>query len=150
MRENNSQILVVEDDRDIRNIVSTVLRNNGYECVTAGTASEGIRAFTENIKLVITDLNMPGDGISMIRSLRAIRAVSMIILTGFHKDYAEQLDQFGYITWLTKPIEFASLLDLVKVELNRTLRVPNVWEAGGKTFTQTPGTGRRQPRQPTS
>jgi DNA-binding response OmpR family regulator len=124
MQENNAQILVVEDDRDIRNIVSTVLKKNGYECVTASTAAEGIERFAENIRLVITDLNMPGDGISLIKSLRDIREVPMIILTGYHKQYAERLDQFGYITWLTKPIEFTSLLNVVKMELKRSPRQP--------------------------
>ena len=50
MQESNAQILVVEDDRDIRNIVSTVLKKNGYECATASTAAEGIQAFGENIR----------------------------------------------------------------------------------------------------
>lgn len=124
MQENNRQILVVEDDRDVRNMVSMVLKNNGYECATASNAAEGVERFTDDIRLVITDLNMPGGGIVLIKSLRQIREVPMIILTGYHKQYSEQLDQFGYITWLTKPIEFASLLNLVKMELNRGSRLP--------------------------
>jgi DNA-binding response OmpR family regulator len=124
MQESATQILVVEDDRDIRNIVSTVLKKNGYECVTAATTAEALQRFTENIQLVITDLNLPGDGVALIKSLREIREVHIIILTGYHKQYAERLDQLGYITWLTKPIEITSLLDLVKMELTRTIRLP--------------------------
>ena len=120
MQENAPQILVVEDDRDIRSIVSTVLKNNGYECATASGAAEGLARFTEDIRLVITDLNMPGDGISLIKSLRQVREVPIIILTGYHKQYADRLDQFGFITWLTKPIEFTSLVDVVKMELKRS------------------------------
>ena len=124
MLEHTTQILVVEDDRDIRNIVSTVLKTNGYECATAGTAADALQRFTENIRLVITDLNLPGDGVTLIESLRKIRDVPIIILTGYHKQYAERLDHLGYITWLTKPIEITSLLDLVKMELTRTVRLP--------------------------
>ena len=119
MPDSTAQILVVEDDRDIRNLVSTVLEKNGYRCATASTAAEGLQRFTQDIRLVITDLNLPGDGIALIKSLRAVREVPLVILTGYHKQYADRLDQFGYITWLTKPIEFTSLLNVVKLELKR-------------------------------
>ena len=124
MQDTASQVLVVEDDREIRNLISTVLEKNGYRCATASTTAEGLERFTEDIRLVITDLNMPGDGVALIKSLRDIREVPLVILTGYHKQYAERLHQFGYITWLTKPIEFTSLLEVVKMELMRSARHP--------------------------
>jgi DNA-binding response OmpR family regulator len=126
MQDAPPQILVVEDDRDIRNIVSAFLKNNRYECITANSAAQGLEKFTDDIRLVITDLNLPGDGIALIKALRRLREVPMVILTGYHKQYAERLDQFGYITWLTKPIEFTTLLDVIKMEMKRGERQPEL------------------------
>jgi len=119
MPQNVTRILVVDDDIDIRELIPTVLKPHGYECITASTAAEALEKFTDDIGLVITDLNMPSDGISLIKSLREISQVPIIILTAYRRKYSSQLEQFGYIAWLTKPIEFKSLLDIVKLELGR-------------------------------
>jgi DNA-binding response OmpR family regulator len=126
MQESTTRILVVDDDLDIRQLIPTVLKSSGYACVTAGNAAEGLERFTQDISLVITDLNMPSDGISLIKSLREISQVPIIILTAYRKKYVQELDQIGYIAWLTKPIEFKSLLDLVKLELGRNAGRPEL------------------------
>jgi two-component system KDP operon response regulator KdpE len=122
MQDNTPVILVVEDDRDIRNLMSAVLQKNGYLCSTASTSIEALHRFTDDIQLVVTDLNLPGDGVALIKSLRQIREVPLVIVTGFHRQYADRLDALGHITWLTKPIEFTSLLNIVKLELERSAK----------------------------
>ena len=126
MQHNATKILVVDDDLDIRELIPTVLKTNGYQCVTASNAAEALQRFTQDIALVITDLNMPSDGISLIKSLRQISEVPIIILTAYRKKFTEQLDEIGYIAWLTKPIEFKSLLDVVKLELGSSAARPEL------------------------
>lgn len=72
MEEKMFQILVVEDDKELRDLFCTVLTDNGY---TAVPAADGLAAFAildnTNIDLVISDIMMPRmDGFELTKALR--------------------------------------------------------------------------------
>jgi two-component system chemotaxis response regulator CheY len=67
------KILVVDDDKTTRKILSLYLKGKGYEVVTAENGLDALEKMgTENINLVLTDMNMPFmDGIELTKTLKA-------------------------------------------------------------------------------
>src|SRR5947209_11537012 len=76
-------LLVVDDDRRIRNLLSRYLNSEGYRVTTAETAAEA-RTRLDGLKfdLLILDVMMPGEsGFDLARAIRASSAVPIIMLT---------------------------------------------------------------------
>src|SRR5262249_58064516 len=67
-----TKVLVVDDHRNILDMVATVLRFHGFEVYTAGTAADGVAAADAcRPDLVVLDIMLPdGDGLDMCRALR--------------------------------------------------------------------------------
>jgi two-component system response regulator PilR (NtrC family)/two-component system response regulator HydG len=109
------QILVVEDDRELRDLLTDVLRDAGYRATSyasAGAALEGLAAGTPP-DLVITDLMMPGmRGHELLAELRR-RApeLNVLVMTAFGSiDSAIELIKAGAFDYLTKPLATDDLL----------------------------------------
>ncbi len=66
----NETILVVDDEKEIRNLITIYLKNEGYKVLQAGDGEEGLRLLEENeVHLVVLDIMMPKvDGIHMYES----------------------------------------------------------------------------------
>src|SRR5437588_10336912 len=77
------QILVVDDDREIRTLLSEYLASNGFRTVEAADGAAMWKALdAARIDLIVLDLMMPGeDGLRLCRTLRARSNVPVIILT---------------------------------------------------------------------
>ncbi|GAB3553270.1 hypothetical protein GCM10027404_25400 [Arthrobacter tumbae] len=85
------KILVVDDDADIRDLVSTKLESSGYEVETAGDGVAGLELATNNeYSLVISDVMMPGmSGVDMVRMMRSAEppiSVPVILLTAKNQE----------------------------------------------------------------
>jgi len=66
------KILVVDDDKTTRKLLSLYLKAKGYEVVTAENGLDPWKSWDRNINLVVTDMNMPYmDGIELTKNLRA-------------------------------------------------------------------------------
>ena len=81
----NSQprrILVVEDDRDIAELIALHLRDNEFEVTIASDGHEGMRlAFARDWDLAILDIRLPGpDGLSICRNLRREKSYMPILM----------------------------------------------------------------------
>ena len=67
-------ILIVEDDRGVRESLAAVLEHEGHRVVEAENGNDGLDAATDHPDLVILDVNLPGiDGLEVCRRLRARR-----------------------------------------------------------------------------
>ena len=77
------QILVVEDQEEIRNIVEKYLIKEGYSVLTARDGFEALNKFnTETIHLILLDIMMPGiDGFEVLQEIRTISEIPVIMLT---------------------------------------------------------------------
>ncbi|HEY8944454.1 MAG TPA: ATP-binding protein [Polyangiaceae bacterium] len=115
------KVLVVDDEPDARELLSTILSTCGMNVRTAANASEAMNQVEqERPDVIVSDIGLPGDdGYSLIRAIRAREpefgsGVPALALTAFsrNEDRARALES-GFDAFATKPIEPAFLLMLV-------------------------------------
>lgn len=116
-------ILVVDDEEDIRSLLTGFFRKHGHE-VSVATNGETLFATLElqRIDLVILDVMLQGeDGFSLCRQLRATSKIPVIMLTAVadHVDRVVGLE-IGADDYLVKPFDARELLARVKAVLRRT------------------------------
>jgi len=118
-----SQILCVEDDKDIALAISMVLRRAGFDIVSAADGKEGLRAFhAERPDVVVLDIGLPEmDGWTVLERIRDLSDVPVIMLTA-HGQEAEKVRglQLGADDYLTKPFGNAELVARVQALLRRS------------------------------
>jgi two-component system KDP operon response regulator KdpE len=118
----NIQILVVDDEKPLRDFVRRNLEVRGYKVLTASNGLEALAIFkNENVQLVILDIMMPHmDGLETTRRIRQESHVPIIILTamGEESDKVYAFDM-GADDYLTKPFGVGELLGRVKAVLRR-------------------------------
>jgi DNA-binding NtrC family response regulator len=111
-------ILIIEDEKNIREGLGRALKLEGYDTFLAGDGMEGLRLFEEEeIDLVITDLRMPGlGGEDVLRKVvEGHPTVPVIILTGHGTiETAVKAMRDGAFDFLTKPLNLDRLSLLVK------------------------------------
>jgi pilus assembly protein CpaE len=143
------RILFVDDEEQIRKLLSTWLTRHGYEVTVANDGWEALKAIrTKAPDLVITDVNMPNmNGLELTRRMRADHRTARIpvimlsarkqaddVLTG----YAEGADEY-----IPKPVEMAVLAAKVEVLIRRfaTTRGEAVAKRGGNVVVFLHGKG---------
>ena len=109
------RILLVEDERELREMLAEVLRDSGYDPVPVPSGEAALHAVEagEPIDLVLSDLLMPGiQGRDLLRELRARRPeLNVIVMTAFGSiDSAIELVKAGAFDYLTKPLGTEDLL----------------------------------------
>ena len=95
--------MVVDDERDIRDVLSSFLEEKGYEVILASNGEEALELVERvNPQVILLDVNMPGiDGIETCRRLKAAeksRSIPIIMITAFQdreiEAYLEGADDF--------------------------------------------------------
>ena len=113
-------VLVVEDDASIRRFLRAGLEGQGYRCIEASTAGDGItEAATRSPDLVLLDLGLPDlDGLAVVRRIREWSRIPIIVLTarGQDRDKIDALDS-GADDYVTKPFSLPELLARMRAAL---------------------------------
>ena len=117
------RILVIEDERDIAELIRLHLDDLGYYVITTGNGHTGLRkASTGKWDLVILDLRLPGiDGLEICRRLRqASGAVPVLMLTSKSSELDRVVGlEIGADDYVTKPFSVLELIARVKAILRR-------------------------------
>jgi two-component system OmpR family response regulator len=120
-------ILVVDDDRDIRTLLSDYLQKNGYR-VTAVAEGKGMRRALDqtHVDLIVLDLMLPGeDGLKLCRDLRATSQIPVLMLTALGEEIDRVLGlEVGADDYLPKPFSPRELVGRIKAILRRTVHMP--------------------------
>ena len=120
MIQNKYKFLLVEDESNIRNLVSTVLETSGYQTIMADTCSVAKTLFASYIPdLIILDLGLPDmDGINLVEFVRKDSLVPIIVLSARtnESDKIDALDK-GANDYITKPFGSGELLARVRAAL---------------------------------
>jgi two-component system OmpR family response regulator len=116
-------LLVVDDDAEIRDLLSRYLSDHGFRVLTAGDGAQ-MRAVQAShaVDLVILDLMLPGeDGLAICRRLRAESQLPIIMLTA-RTDNLERVVglELGADDYITKPFEPRELVARIRAVLRRT------------------------------
>ncbi len=125
MGETVQRVLIVEDEVEIRRFVRMSLNAEGFEVIEADSVQRGlIEAGTRRPDLVVLDLGLPdGDGIELIRDLRAWSDMPVLVLSArtTEADKIGALDA-GADDYLVKPFSAGELLARVRAQLRRRTR----------------------------
>lgn len=120
MNNNRYKILLVEDETNIRMIVSTLLDANGYQVIPAASFAEAKTMYFSHIPdLIILDLGLPDkDGSALVEVVRAKDLTPIIVLSarGDESEKVRLLD-LGANDFVTKPFGSAELLARVRTSL---------------------------------
>ncbi len=119
-------IVIIDDEAQIRKILSIALESSGFKIVESETAKDGIvQTATSHPQLVILDIGLPDmDGFSVIKELRSWTNIPVIILSvrNSEEDIVKALD-LGADDYLTKPFNTSELIARIKAGIRRSQSV---------------------------
>jgi two-component system OmpR family response regulator len=123
--QGGAHILVVDDHREIRELVSRALAKEGFRVTTAGDGRAMHKALDEaRIDLILLDLMLPGeDGLSLCRGLRAHSEIPIIMLTAKGEEVDRVIGlEMGADDYLPKPFGSRELVARIRAVLRRGRR----------------------------
>ena len=122
--EGNETVLIVDDEKNIRDIYSISLKEFGYKVITAQNGEEALVIFSENhhmIDLVILDLGMPGMGgfKCMLEMKKTVPDSKIIVASGYSEVFqTEDLIKSGASGFIQKPFKLKSVLEKIRITLD--------------------------------
>jgi len=125
--EASPHILIVDDHREIRELVGRALTREGFRVTAVGDGKAMRHALTDaHIDLVLLDLMLPGeDGLSLCRWLRAGSDVPIIMLTAKGEEVDRVIGlEMGADDYLPKPFGSRELIARIRAVLRRSQRAP--------------------------
>ena len=122
------KILIIEDNRDSRDILSKLLRMSGYDVVSAADGEIGYTAAASHLPdLIITDIHMPKvDGIEFVKRVRengALARIPILVVTAFGGNMAREAIMAGADASVEKPFDFDKFLGTVVALISQKRRV---------------------------
>ncbi|MBI4689582.1 MAG: sigma-54-dependent Fis family transcriptional regulator [Nitrospirae bacterium] len=115
------KILIVDDDKDIRTVLSEIITTEGYEAIVAGDGKKAIKEIkVHSPDLVLLDLKLPGmNGMEVLEEIKKIdRDIIVIILTGYGViKNAVQAMKLGAFDYLTKPFTYEEITEKIKAAI---------------------------------
>lgn len=127
----NESILIVDDEKEIVNVVKRQLSSLGYKVKGFGNSLEALSYFSthsENFDLVITDLNMPlMSGLELSEKLIEIKGgIPIILCSGYSPNVTfEKMNSVGIVDFIMKPMTLQTLSTAVRKILDNRKFTPN-------------------------
>jgi two-component system, NtrC family, response regulator PilR len=119
--ENKGRILIVEDEKSMREVLKILLEDEGYETISASDGQDGIRRIQEDIfDVVITDMKMPkADGFEVLKKVKEISPTTIVIMItafGTTESTIEAM-KLGAYDYIHKPFK----IDEIRLIINKAL-----------------------------
>lgn len=121
MKNNKKYILVADDEKEIRDILTILLNGEGYEVVLASEGNEVINLISDDIDLYILDVNMPNmSGFMVAQEIRKKYETPIIFLTAYSSESFKVMGfSCGADDYIVKPFSNIELLMRVRARLKR-------------------------------
>jgi two-component system OmpR family response regulator len=135
--ERQPHLLVVDDDREIRDLLARFLARHGFRVSAARDGAEMFRALQDaRVDLIVLDLMLPGeDGLSLTRRLRASSRTPIVMLTAMGEETDRIVGlEMGADDYLPKPFGPRELLARVKAVLRRAGEAGEPGAAAGRVL----------------
>ena len=117
------KILIVEDEQNISNFISTVLTANGYDVLVAETGAHAISMITSHCPdLIVLDLGLPDmDGMNILREVRSWSNLPVVVVSArtHEQDKVAALDM-GADDYIEKPFGTSELLARIRTAIRHT------------------------------
>lgn len=117
-------VLVVDDERDLRESLSQVLSSMGHAVYTAGTGEDALRIIRErgahpkhSIHMVLLDVNMPGiSGLETLKEIRSLDPMITVLIITAHGNIRDAVEAMrdGAFNYIEKPVQQADIEELVE------------------------------------
>jgi CheY-like chemotaxis protein len=123
MADDAKTVLVVDDDPDAREFLTTVLQDNGFATTTANDGTEAIAAIEQSPPdLVALDITMPEkSGVAVYRKLKEddqLKAIPVIVVTGISDDFKQFISSRRQVPppegYISKPVDHEQFMKMVK------------------------------------
>ena len=123
MADDAKTVLVVDDDPDAREFLTTVLQDNGFATATANDGAEAIAMIEKSPPdLVALDITMPEkSGVAVYRRLKEddqLKAIPVIVVTGISGDFKKFISSRRQVPppegYISKPVDHEQFLKMVK------------------------------------
>lgn len=119
-------ILIVDDEKEIRNLIAIYLKNEGYEVLEASDGEEGLSLLKKHkVHLIVLDIMMPNvDGIEMCMKVRETDEMPIIMLSAKSQDMDKIVGlTLGADDYVTKPFNPLELIARIKSQLRRYIKM---------------------------
>ncbi|HHV6511211.1 TPA: response regulator, partial [Haemophilus influenzae] len=122
-----SKLLLVDDDIELTELLSTLLEFEGFDVETANNGLEALQKLNESYKLVLLDVMMPKlNGIETLKEIRKVSNVPVMMLTARGEDIDRVLGlELGADDYLPKPFNDRELIARIKAILRRSASPSN-------------------------
>jgi DNA-binding response OmpR family regulator len=123
MKDGKKYILVADDDKEIREIVSLLLSSEGYAVATAEDGIQAVQLANPDIDLYILDVNMPGQsGLLAASQIRKAYQTPIVFLTAYSGESDKVMGfSVGADDYIVKPFSTAELLMRIRAILRRSI-----------------------------
>ena len=118
------KILIIDDDEDLRSLLTIYFEGLGFNATCANDGDEGLTQAREHQPdVIILDINMPTlDGFNTLRALKnnaATEHIPVVVLSSFdHVDNRTMVHKTGCAAFVNKPVELDQLRNFVERALN--------------------------------
>jgi two-component system response regulator AtoC len=115
------KILIIDDDKDMRSVLSDLVMSEGYEAVVAGHGKTALKEISSHSPdLILLDIRLPGiDGMTLLEKIKEIdRNIIIIMITG-HGDIKDAVRamKLGAVDYITKPFDNNEIMATIRKAL---------------------------------